>query len=345
MYICLDTDVLLVRRGTSMFEPAVVVTGVARHSLGEAFVRIYCGLMPEAQVIGIDQSANPELRSLQTFSQVVFDLNPLRRPSGLKEFATDFSKTLAETVAAIGSEGIGCLVQCAGVYDFGRFIDHDASRRERVLGLNVLGTTEVLHAVMSLNELRRIQNSERFTNVLVSSFQGLHARADRPVYAPSKAYGIDLCTSLSAGQEVAKCICVVPSSIDTPMLHRNHWVTKSGGSEDFFNKMLDGPRGRYCSIFVDGDEAALDEAASEEPVGTTSGFRGIMRKYVAARLAAQSAPLGILSAEACASALAEIVISSQSDSGVYVLTPASGATKAAVKKVPFSSLDRRGILM
>lgn len=328
-----------------MSELAVVVTGIARHSLGEAFVRTYCSLTPEVQVIGIDQSANPELCGLPNFSQVVFDLNPLRRSSGLPEFAAVFSKTLAKTVAARGSEGIGCLVQCAGVYDFGRFIEHDVKRRERVLGLNVVGITEVLYAAMALNELHQIQNNERFTNIVVASFQGLYSRAERPIYAPSKAYGIDLCTALFEGHEVAKCICVVPAPIDTPMLHRNHWVTKSGGAEELFNKILDSPRRQYRSIFVDGDQAALEEVANEDSVTGVSALRAVMRKYKAARLATQSGALGVLSAEACASALADVVLSGQSESGVYILTQAGDATKAAVRMVPFSSLDRRGILM
>jgi short-subunit dehydrogenase len=96
-------------------------------------------------------------------------------PSRKGSIAATFAEELADIATAAGLKGVKCLVQCAGVYDFGRFLDHDVSRRKNVLGVNVLGTTEVLHAVMVLNDPLRVQNEKNFINVLVASFQGLYA--------------------------------------------------------------------------------------------------------------------------------------------------------------------------
>jgi hypothetical protein len=226
------------------------------------------------------------------------------------------------------------------VYDFGTFLEHDASRRERLLGLNVLGTTEVLYAAMALNNRLKVENKEDFTFVLISSFQGLDARGWRPIYAPSKAYGIDLCASLFDGQEVAKCICAVPAPIDTPMLHRNHWVNKAHGSEGFFTKILDGSRVIYRSIFVDCNEETLKKIAQEEPAVDSADLINVMTSYKAARLAAFSSNIGLLTPEACAGTLVDTLASTQSSSGVYLLTPSDSSTRAAVEAAPFSELKR-----
>ncbi len=188
----------------------VVVTGFARHSLGEAFVQAFLSRRTGAHVIGIDRIENPDLAEYPDFQQIEFDLNPLNCKDGLGAFATTFAERLSDAVTASGTEGVEFLVQCAGVYEFGQLLEHAVERRSEVLGVNVLGVTEVLHGVMALNRRLCRENDKDFTHILVGSYQGLYARDGRPVYAPSKAYGIDLCTSLVEGREVAKCIYLAP---------------------------------------------------------------------------------------------------------------------------------------
>ena len=177
-----------------------MVTGVARHSLGEAFVRSYTSHTPAAQVIGVDHVTNPDLNDSPAFRRILIDLNPLHFPARISDFAHEFTGKLAETVGAMGSGGVDCLVQCAGVYDFGTFLEHNVNRRTDLLGLNVLGIIEVLHSVMTLNQGLQIRNEHELTHVIIGSFQGLYARPGRSIYASSKAYTIDLCTSLFDGR-------------------------------------------------------------------------------------------------------------------------------------------------
>lgn len=319
-----------------MSKKKVLVTGVGRHSLGEALVRNYVGRRPEAQLVGIDWEANPNLGDLTSFRRIVFDLNPLHCPGGLRGFAP----ALAETLAGTGSEGFECLVQSAGVYDFGSFLEHDVERRERVLGLNVLGVTEVAYAVMALNDRLGVRNDKQFTHVLVGSSHGLYARGGRPLYAPSKAYGVDLCTSLFDGQEVAKCIYVAAGPIDTPMLHRNHWVTKARGPEKFFNWVFSARPDKYRPIFVNCDETALDDAASEWRAAEKIRLRAAMSEYKAERSRAYSEDTGVLSPESCAAQMVDVILSDGSESGVYMLTIGSQPNVPSVKVVAFSKLDR-----
>lgn len=324
-----------------MSRGCTVVTGVARHSLGEALVRALLSRAAGHQIIGIDRIPNPELDDVPSFRQVIFDLNPLSGPQGLAAFATALEDALAGAVTATGNHGVEYLVQCAGLYDFGTFLDHDVQRRTELLGLNVLGTTEVLHAVMSLNHRVQRRNEKELTHILVGSFQGLFARARRPIYAPSKAYGIDLCASLVEGGEVAKCIYLAAGPIDTPMLHWNHWVRKAGGPEEFFKKALGGPRERYASVFISCDDAALEAAAGEAPPGGLEALRKAMQRYRTKRGAAKAGTLGVLSPESCAGVLVRMLASVEAGSGVYMLGSGAEGTEVVVKMAAFGSLDRR----
>jgi len=319
----------------------VVVTGFARHSLGEAVVRAFLGRGTGAHVIGIDRIQNPELAEYRNFLQIEFDLNPLNCKMGLGAFAATLGERLSHAVTTTECGGIEFLIQCAGAYEFGRLLDHDVERRSEVLGVNVLGVTEVLHSVMALNRRLRRKNDKEFTHILVGSYQGLYARDGRPVYAPSKAYGIELCTSLDEGGEVARCIYLAPGPIDTPMLHRNHWVTRVGGNEDFFNEALGGPSKTYKSIFVDCDESILDKIAREKFSPELESLRMAIRKYTAVRREAFREELGVLSPAVCASVLTNMLTCDGLVSGVYGVRAEGIGSEAAVKMATFVSLDRR----
>jgi short-subunit dehydrogenase len=324
-----------------MSKGTVVVTGIARHSLGEAFVRAFLSRRTGAPIIGIDRIPNPDLAEYPGFQQIEFDLNPLNCKEGLDAFATKFAERLSDAVMATGVKGVEFLVQCAGVYEFGQFLEHAVERRSEILGVNVLGVTEVLHGVMALNRRLCRENDKDFTQILVGSYQGLYARDGRPIYAPSKAYGIDLCTSLVAGREIAKCIYLALGPIDTPMLHRNHWVTRAGGSDNFFNKALGADPKIYKSIFVKCDEVVLERMAHEKFAPELANLRIAMGRYRGVRRAAFLEELGVLSPTACGSALTDMLTCRARGSGVYSLTAEGTGSEAVVKMATFVSLDRR----
>ena len=318
---------------------AIVITGIDRHSLGEALVKEYLGCDESPRLIGIDRVPNEDLQRHQALTQLVFDLNPMTHGAGVGAFSAKLSQVLAD---AVPPEGIECLIHCAGLYASGPFVEHTAESRSGVLGLNILGTTETLYAVMKLNAGCGRDNSRNFTFVLIGSFQGLYAREGRSIYAPSKSYGLDLCTSLAAGNEIARCIYIAPRLIDTPMLHRNHWVTKSGGSSSFFDSLLRGPRNRYTDIFVNCNEAVFEKELSEAVLAEAEALRTAMAKYRSLR--AQILMGGdTLSPKVCAAAITRILVARQVDSGVVTMSSAeNGETCFSI--TPYSSLDRRKML-
>lgn len=271
-------------------------------------------------IIAINKTFNRELQETSRFRQLVFDLNPLKHPGEIQGFATELSGKLAHGLHEVGCDAVELLIQTAGVYDYGNFLDYCASRRTALLGLNVLGTAEVLHAVMALNNRRGLPNSKTLIHILVGAFQGLKVRANRSLYASTKAWGLDFCTSLAAGAEVAKCIYAAPVPIDTPMLHKNHWVNKAGGPENFFEAVLNRTRAEYDSIFRACDDSVLREVGRKGFESELESLGAALVRYREERIRAHDSDLGVITAAYCASVLLNIVERSNSESGVYLIT-------------------------
>lgn len=319
------------------------VTGIARHSLGEAFLNLYLANHPSSRVIGADLYPPPKSIRHSQLSTFEFDLNPLTSPSGYSEFGGRLRIALGAALDRVGGNGIDCLIQSAGVYDFGKFLDHDVARRTRILGVNLLGHLEVLHSVMSLNVYRGVDNATTLTHIDIGSFQGLHARAERPVYAPSKAAGIDVGGALFDGKEVARSVYFAPAAIDTHMLHFNHWIKKARGSEKLFECVRDGDRKQYQAILIRCDEGVVLEVATRCGVDVGEATR-TLEKYAVARREAFDSALGVLGVETCARMLCSIVSNPDGyPSGVY-LAYAPNGTGPRLTFAEFSQLSRLGVL-
>ena len=125
------------------------------------------------------------------------------------------------------------------------------------------------------------------------------------------------------------------------MLHRNHWVTRAGGAEDFFNKALGGPPEIYKSIFIDCDESILERIAREKFTRELENLRMAMRQYIVVRREVFKEELGVLSPAACARVLTDMVTSHELVSGVYSLRKEGMGNDVAVKMATFINLDRR----
>src|ERR1700676_1509812 len=109
-----------------MADRAILITGAARHSLGEAIVSEYLRRRAGTHVLVVNKAPNPDLDT--TVGQILLDLNPLNHPHGLVGLAAEISEGLEQMVAQTGCRGIECLVQSAAVYDFGRLSDYGALR-------------------------------------------------------------------------------------------------------------------------------------------------------------------------------------------------------------------------
>src|SRR5205085_811445 len=134
---------------------------------------------------------------------------------------------------------IDTLVYSAGVYENGPLVELSTAARANVLGVNIVCKIEVLHAVLAFNRTNDFDSSRGLTFVDVGSTHGLSPSATRSLYAPSKAFGLDLCIALCDGREVKRCLHVAPGPVDTYMLHRNHWVAKEQGPSQFLDFIHD----------------------------------------------------------------------------------------------------------
>ena len=319
------------------------VTGIAAHSLGETFLKLHLPNEPTARMIGADLYPPSKTLYPKQLSIFPFDLNPLSSPSGYTNFASDLRIALDTALEQVRGDHVNCLVQAAGVYDFGKFLDHDVARRKRILGVNLLGHVEVLHAVMSLNAKRGIDNATALTHIDIGSFQGLYARAERPVYASSKAAGIDFDGAMFEGRELARSVYFAPAAIDTHMLHFNHWIKKARGSEKLFECVREGDRNQYEEIFIHCNADALREASIRYGVSVDEAVR-TFKKYVVARREAFDSALGVLSVDVCARMLRALVTNpDEYPSGVY-LAYAPNGTAAKLLFTEFSQLSRLAIV-
>jgi NAD(P)-dependent dehydrogenase (short-subunit alcohol dehydrogenase family) len=325
-----------------MSSRAILITGASRHSLGEATVREYRRRSSEAQIFVINKSSNRDLGSAA--HEIIMDLNPLCHSFGLAGFAAELLEKIEPHLAEAGCCGIGCLIQGAAVYDFGPFAGYDASRRSRLMGLNILGTVEVLFAVLAVNKRLGLLSEESLTEIFVGAFQGLQVRTGRQLYASSKAWGIDFCTALVAGNEISRCVYAAPGPIDTPMLHRNHWVKKAGGSEQFFDLVLQRTRHEYESIFLGCEENTLTRVAREQGVDSMGELQEAMGRYRSERANAKVAELGVMSPADCAAALVDTALSDDRGSGVYLI----GIERERgpfIRMSTFESLDRNRLFL
>jgi hypothetical protein len=325
----------------------LVVTGVGPHSLGEELVKLYLAQRTGATVIGIDRISNPHLRCLPGYLEIIEDLNPLNHAGGLDSFSSSLNLNLNRALKELDAISIDCLVQSAGVYDSGAFLEHNGTRRGETLGVNVLGHIEVLHVVMSLNARQGMRNADYLTYIEVGSFQGLYARGGRSLYSTSKSAAIDLCTSLIDGKEIARCIYFAPAMIDTHMLHRNHWIQKTGGSFEFFDMVLRSSPERYRALFRDCNEAVLQELVEE--LGRTadldvSDFYSKFRTYCAFRRDAINSELGMLTPEECAQFLIRVLDEEDTHhSGVYFASR-QATREATIRYIRFPELSRRKLI-
>lgn len=315
------------------------VTGVARHSLGEALVARLLRERGDRRIIGVDRVGNTALDSFKPFRQVVLDLDAFADSRGLAAFASTLARGLSEVIDAHGRQPVQCLVQSAGVYDAGVFVDFDVKRRSRLLGVNLVGHVEVLRAVMQLNASLGVDNAATLTHIDVGSFQGLVPRAGRGLYALSKGAAIDLAAAMQVGRELHRSLYFAPGPIDTHMLHRNHWVVKAHGSSDLFDALWAGDAAAYKAAFVDGASAPLLDAARSRGEDLAE-MEATFDRYRTFRQEARASEWGILDVEVCAEMLAAMVESpKQFPSGLYVAT-SRGGIGPRLRFVEFDRLAR-----
>jgi short-subunit dehydrogenase len=315
----------------------IIITGVAPHSLGERLVELL-SQDGRNQLVCIDLQANASLRTLKQVESIELDLNPLHNSARQEEFGAELATKISSSLDRLGHHRIDALVQSAGTYWSGSLLSSTAEDRRRIFGVNLVGRVEVLHTVLSLNASHGVDNSSTFVHVDIGSFQGIHVREGRSIYASSKAAGIDFLASLNAGNEANRSIYFGPGPIDTSMLHYNHWVIKSNGPKNIHEALKNGDRALYRAIFVEGSEEHFRQYLKVN--GLANELMVAFRTYLRTRRTASVDEFGILNVDESARLVASFVMEpDRYPSGVYLaLRPRGG--DMSVDYRDFATLNR-----
>ncbi len=273
------------------YRPTAIVTGAKEFSIGEAIVLSLLDAVPNINVISISRNDNRDLR--RRFGDRVFfvpmDLNPLNYRGGLDEFQDTLYGKIDLGLKHFQKEGdmepghIDFLFNNAGIYDFGSLTKTSNDSISNLVGVNYLGHVMTAKTVMKLNEDNNFDNSRNFRLCEVGSFQGVDVRGGRPVYAPSKAAGLDFCQSLTRGNEAEVVSYIAVGPVDTYMLHANHWSTKAGGDKQFIDSIFSSDSEAYKAIFIDGNQQYFESYISNFDETVQAKLKETYSKYLQTR--------------------------------------------------------------
>jgi NAD(P)-dependent dehydrogenase (short-subunit alcohol dehydrogenase family) len=320
-------------------EPVILVTGTGRNSLGEAMVEALCAARPGVPILAIDRQPAPSLKARGNVSSMALDLNPFSPAVDYEQFADGLNAALIGMQRDLRFGGISATILSAGTYEYGPFAEMSPDQRSRLVGVNICGKIEVLHAALLMNKRLGVSNSDEFTFMEIGALHALDTPAHRSLYSATKAIGLDLCASMHRGEEVRRAIYIAPGPIDTPMLHRNHWVSKERGPVEFFDFVRAQEGSLYNDVFVECNEARFNEAVSLSQLDWAS-FSSLFARYRERRLEQLDSLEGILDPDDFSAHLARIVLDDVTHgSGVYVFNAPGG--KIQLQRLSFSDVARR----
>lgn len=317
-----------------MSASAILVTGTAKFSLGDCFVKQYCSNPDHLPLITLDLQHNQMLDHFKKVQATQINLNPFDHLEGYSSFSHELQKTIQNAIDQLSCKTINTAVLSAGLYSSGPFTEHAQETRKNILGVNICGKYEVLYSVLSLNQKHGFENKKGFNLIDIGSTHGLHPSRGRSLYAPSKAIGLNLCIALQDGNEVRRSIHIAPGPIDTHMLHRNYWVNKERGPASFLEYLFLHDEELYHKIFIDCCENALKKACTIKSIKIKTIIDTFAR-YKDRRQSQLQTNEGILQPNELADLIVDIVLDDKENpSGVYVVTAPEGKMK--IERFPFS---------
>jgi hypothetical protein len=300
-----------------------VVTGARQFSLGAELIDRLANLAPLSTILAID--VEPLTPPAENVLFRRFNLNPFDEQRGFEAWSEELHEIFhLPKVAGSSQRPVRGLFLGAAKYQVGKYECSTADERAAVLGCNVAGKWEVLHAVMRLNADLGFDNGEELDIFDVGSFHAVRHSSHRALYTPTKAAGLELCTVLVNGSEVRRAVHLMPGPVDTAMLHWNHWVLKEHGDPEFLALVKDRCPSLYRSIFREGDWAAL--AAAQHELGFEGeAIRDVFGRYVHRRAVLAQTEEGITSPEIFAEYIANRMLGEGTDeSGVVEVSSPHG---------------------
>lgn len=132
----------------------------------------------------------------------------------------------------LGYLGIAAAILAAGTYESGELVTTKIADRKRLVGVNVCGKVELLHAVLMMNQSLGFPSADALTLIDIGSLHALNLSGSRALYSATKAFGLDFCMALCRNSEVRRAIYIAPGPIDTHILHRNHLISSGDGGKN-----------------------------------------------------------------------------------------------------------------
>lgn len=300
-----------------------VVTGTRQFSLGAELIDRLAHLAPLSTILAID--VEPVTAPAKNVLVRRFNLNPFEEQQGFAVWSTQLHELLHSLKLAGGPERpVRGLFLGAAQYQVGRYESSTADERAAVLGCNVAGKWEVLHAVMRLNADLGFDNGQELDIFDVGSLHTVRHSSHRALYNPTKAAGLELCTVLLNGSEVRRAVHLAPGPVDTPMLHWNHWVLKEHGDPAFLTLVKDHCPSLYRSIFREGDSASLAAAQYVLEIKDET-VRDVFARYVHRRAVLAQSEEGITSPETFADYIADQMLGTRTgQSGIIEVSSPRG---------------------
>ncbi len=242
---------------------AILITGTGDNSLGEKIVAALKRAYIETPIVALDLKNSSVVANCDRTLAFDINLNPLEHEAGYEGVTNDVQRAIEDAQRQFQFRGIGIMILAAGVYAYGDIDSTSLEARQAVAGVNLCGKVEIIRAVLELNTRLAFSSEEMLSVVDVGSLHGLSASGGRALYAATKTFGLDLCLSLLNGREINRMIHVAPGPIDTHMLHRNHWISKVGGSREFFEYVREQHADKYANVFIRCNKDVFNEIAAK----------------------------------------------------------------------------------
>jgi len=225
---------------SSRFHNKVVLVTGGASGIGEAAVRLFAREGASVVVADIDDAKGNELvKALPSCVFVHTNVTQLE----------DTEKAVNTAVEKFG--GLDILFSNAGIQTYGLVEDVTPELYEKAMGVNFKG-----HVYMCKYAIPAIRKRGGGAIVCSSSVQGLSTQTTVPLYAASKAATIALVKGMSMDHapEGIRINCLLPGSVDTPMLR--------GSAKAVDEKDIDGVLAKWGTMHPIGRLITSDECAS-----------------------------------------------------------------------------------
>jgi NAD(P)-dependent dehydrogenase (short-subunit alcohol dehydrogenase family) len=280
-----------------------LICGAATGSVGEAVCERVCHTRAADSLLYLDRTVNPNLMTAGIpFAECDFSAASILDPESV-------SLRICDAILALAPTGRDAIVThlyfCSGIYAHARLADWDPTITANIINVNLLGLLLALHAIQCVHAFQGAsQATAGLTVCFMGSEHAVSASAGRAAYCAAKTGAVAALLSLRNSRCIGSAVWVAVGPIDTPMLHRNQWVTKAGGSEQYYEFVSSRPASEYAAVFRECDLETACRLAAEGcfDVATTIEAFG---RYVTVRQDLFAQECGVHSASEVAGRLCE----------------------------------------